>query len=291
MDENNYMSQFNSGKNEFLKGNVLQDWEQAGIRSYVAVMGVRGNLGVFFVLLALNAVFRLFIMGNASQQVQAAMVTELSGFIIVGVLAVITFFVPRWWMVLLTAIAIFPFALGVITGLMAVAFLCTLTTIKRANHELYLSNSEYSDLKLRFADIVSGKCPDEWPEIGKMGTIAFRVRFFDNAAVFISGKTPLNIISIGDAKQCVVETDKKGRHILKKWILNGKLKKVNIPLTEQGHSRLLKWLSQGTPTTQSATTTLDCPHCKSPVLVPENGEGKTEYPCPNCKRTFNIEYE
>jgi hypothetical protein len=146
-------------------------------------------------------------------------------------------------MVLLTAITIFPFALGIITGLMAIAFLFTLPSIKRANQELYLSYFEYNDLKLKFADITSGKFSNEWLEIGKMGKFIFRVRFFDNATVFLSGNNPLNTILPSDAKQCVIETDKKGRYFLKKWIINGKLKNVSISLSDKGYTYMKEWLS------------------------------------------------
>lgn len=290
MNEINYARQFTTSKAGFLKGNVLQDWEKAALGSYAAVMNIRQNLGVFFTLLALNAGFRLFMMGNVSDNMQSAMMIDLGGFVIVGILATVTFFVPKWWMVLVTAIAIFPFALGIITGLMAIAFLCTLPTLKRANESLYISSSQYTEMKPVFAEIGAGKFPDTWPEVGKLGKIAFRARFFNNAAVFLSGKNLLNTLAIGDSQQCVIEKDKKGRNVLKKWVLNGKLKNTNILLTDQGHSSLRHWMAGDkseasvsysiaqSPATQTddASATTTCSGCHA--TIPDVDV------CPKCGR-------
>jgi len=243
MRESNYASQFEAGKAGFLRGPLLQDWEAAAIKSYAALVEIRQSLVVFFVLLAANAGFRLVMMGNASSVLQSTMLADLGGFAIVGVLAAATFFAPRWWMVLITAIAIFPFALGIITGLMAIAFLVAIPTLKRANEQLYLSRAQYVELKPVFAVKGPDALRGAWTALGGIGKIAYRARFFDNAAVILAGAKPLNTMTRSDARQCVIEKNKKGQDIIKKWIHDGKLKNTNILLTEQGLSGLRQWMS------------------------------------------------
>ncbi|MEI6070773.1 MAG: DUF4339 domain-containing protein [Verrucomicrobiae bacterium] len=241
-DVNTCLRNFCSGRAGFLQGCILQDWERAALASYAVVANIRQSLRLFFVLLGINAGIRLFLIANnQAGATQVVMMTDLGGFVIVGILAVITYFVPRWWMVLVTAIAIFPFALGFITGIMAITFLCMLPSLKRANQTLYISGSDFSAIKAVLADIAGGKLADAWPVIGKLGNMAVRSRFFENAAVILAGKTPLNTVSLADARQCVVETDKKGRHILKKWFVSNKLKNTGIMLTEEGASLLKQW--------------------------------------------------
>jgi hypothetical protein len=247
MNEMSYARQFTAGKSGFLRGGVLQDWEKVALSSYAAVKNIRQSLGTFFVLLALNAGFRLFMMGNTSHEVQSAMMTELGGFVIVTILALVTFFVPRWWMILITAIAIFPFAIGIITGLMAIAFLCMVPFLKRTQASLYISGDEYIEMKPLFEDIASGKMSDMWPEIARVGKMSFRTRFFENAAVFLSGKNPVNTLTATEAQQCEFGTDKKGNRVLKKWVVNGKLKKTNIVLMGDGATRLQVWMSKNKP--------------------------------------------
>jgi hypothetical protein len=244
----NYTEQFAKDKGSFLKGQSLRDWEQAALRSYGALANIRQSLIIFFVLLALNVIGRLIFMSNVSPGMQADFAFDFFGFTIVGVLALITFFTPRWWMVLTTAIAIFPFALGIITGIMAVGFLCMIPMLKRANQELYLSASDYDAMKATVSEIATGEQAVLWPEIGKLANNPVRVRFFDNAAVFLLGKKPFNTILTTDASQCVIEVTKKAKKFLKQWPIQGKVKKTNIPLTDEGHTRLQEWLTKaGTP--------------------------------------------
>jgi hypothetical protein len=241
------------GWGDFLKGHSLRDWEQVALRSFGALANIRQSLGLFFVLLALNVIGRLVLMGNVSPGLQTHFVMDLSGFIVVGILALITFFTPRWWMVLITAIAIFPFALGIITGIMAVGLLCMIPMLKRANQELYLSAADYDAMKAAISGIAAGQQADLWPEIGKLANNAVRVHFFDNSALFLLGKKPLNTILTTDAAQCVIEVNKKGKKFLKQWLVQGRVKKTNIPLSDDGHTRLQDWLAKSAMTALPAT--------------------------------------
>jgi hypothetical protein len=250
----NYTEQFANNKDDLLKGQSLRDWEQAALTSYAALANIRQSLGLFFVLLALNVIGRLVLMSNVSPGLQTHFGFDFFGFIVVGILALITFFTPRWWMVLTTAIAIFPFALGIITGLMAIAFLCMIPMLRRANQELYLSASDYEAMKVTVSKIAAGQQADLWPEIGKLANNPLRVHFFDNAVLFVLGKKPLNTISNNEAAQCVVEVTKKNKKLLKQWPLQGKVKKTNIPLTDDGYTRLQEWLSKAVPSAVPAST-------------------------------------
>jgi hypothetical protein len=239
-----YADQFEREKNDFLKGESLRDWEQAALRSYSAVANIRQSLGIFLVLLALNVIGRLFLLDKVSPAMKAGMMFDFFGFTVVGVLALVTFFTPRWWMVMTTAIAIFPFALGIITGIMAIGFLCMIPMLRRANQELYLSATDYEDMKATLSEIAAGQRAVSWVEIGKLVNNAVRVRFFNNAAVFLHGKNTCNTIANSDAGQCVVEVTKRNQKLLKQWPVQGKLKKINIPLTDEGGSRLQEWLAK-----------------------------------------------
>jgi len=238
----NYAEQFAANKDNFLAGESLRDWEQAALRSYGAVANIRQSLGIFFVLLALNAFGRLFFLDKVSPEMKSTLVFDLFGFAVVGVLALVTYFTPRWWMVLITAIAIFPFALGIITGIMAVGFLCMIPALRRANAELYLSASDYDAIKVAVSEIATGRQAERWPEIGKLANHPVRVRFFDNAALFLFGKAAFNTILPREAIQCVVQVTKQHKKILKHWPVQGKVKSANIPLTDEGHARLQGWL-------------------------------------------------
>jgi hypothetical protein len=226
--------------NEFLQSGRLHEWEHDALRSYAAVASMRQGLGTFFVLLALNAVFRLVLMGAATPQIQAVMLADLGGFAVVGTLAVITFFVPRWWLLLATAIAIFPCALGLLTGILAVSFLCLIPGLKRANAACYLSAEDYEQLKEQFALQATVEYP-AWVEIGKLANLPVRARFFDNAALLVAGNKYLNTIPVADAGQCRVEANRKGQMLLKQWPVDGKLRRTNIALTEGGHSQWQSW--------------------------------------------------
>lgn len=195
-------------------------------------------------------------MGNVSHAAQSVMLTELGGFVVIGILALVTFFMPRWWMVLLTAIAIFPFAIGIITGIMAVVLLCEVPEVKRANSELLLSNSHFKKLRSVIASIVARRMSDQWHEVASVGKSSLRVKLFDNTAVFLMSKrrltqfTMFNIISNADAGHCVIETDKKGNHTIKQWVVDGKVTNrfgvFGVVLTDHGNAIVLQWIRDST---------------------------------------------
>jgi uncharacterized membrane protein SirB2 len=100
--------------------------DEPAVRRYVALSERRQNFGIFFVLLGLNTIVRFVLIGTkTSGDLTGWMILDLFGFVIVGILGIITFINPRWYLVLATAIAVFPLALGCITVLVAIAFLLT----------------------------------------------------------------------------------------------------------------------------------------------------------------------
>ena len=276
----NHSEQFAKNIDKFLKGQSLQDWEQAALRSYVAISIIRQILGLFLVLVALDAASRLILLFKLAPNLKAGMMVDLFGFVVVGIFGLVSFFKLRWWMVMTTAIAIvpfnlsswhigtdlfsataiavFPFVLGYIIGIVWFGIIFMgVPMLWRANRELYLSASDYEVIKFPVSEIASGKRPDLWSEIGKVigsfGTSnTVRVRFFDNGALFLLGKKTFNTIINNDADQCVLKVTKKDKKFLKKWPVQGKLLEVNIALTDEGYARLQGWLRKVPVPTQVA---------------------------------------
>ena len=232
----------NPDLNEFLSRASLRDWEQAAARRYTAISDIRQNLGLFFVLLGLNAIVGFVLIGTKiSGDWTGWMIFDLFGFVIVGILGIITFFKPRWYLVLATAIAIFPFALGVITGLMAIAFLIGIPNLRRSEREFDLAIPQYERIKEMFSEIATGKQSEDWPALNEgKGALTLRARFFDNALVFLLAKKPV-IMPASDASRLVIETDKKNRKTIKKWSVNGKEKTIRLPLSDKGYELLMNW--------------------------------------------------
>ncbi|GEM_PF-6925712 len=269
----NYTEQFAKNKDDFLKGQSLRDWEQAALRSYAKLVQIRLILGVFFVLVALDAVFRTILLTKVPTAWKAGMVVDLAGFVVVGVFALITLFKLRWWMLLTAAIAIIPFnysstrigmelfntttialfpcVLGytvAIIMLFMIACAVGWWRVNRANRGFCLSPCDFDAIKLAFSEIATGRQAELWPQIGEIhvsfGDEPVRVRFFDNGALFFLGKNPLHIVLNNDAQKCVVEVTKKNKKFIKQWPAQGKVLPVNIALTDVGHTRLKEWLNR-----------------------------------------------
>lgn len=233
----------------FLQATALRPWELSALTSYPMYASIRQSLGTFLILLAANAIFRLLLLEQMSPAMKAGIGTELGGFVLVGILAVVTFFVPRWWLLLAVALAIPFFALGIITGIMAVAFLCMAPALRRANLDFPLSLPQYDAIKQTLSKIAEGTDASEWPVMAKRGNIEIRERLFENYAVFVFGKTVMNLIGAEEAGKIIFGSDKTGARTLQTWPMRPKSKLVhpNLVLTEDGLARLEKWTSGKAP--------------------------------------------
>ncbi len=219
-DEACFAHQFADHKAELLMHPVLEGWEIAALENFVIIRNIRLTMGWFLALLGLNALARLLMMERASYQVRSAMQAELIGFCLIGLMAIITFLLPRWYTVLLTGLAVFPLALGIFTGLMAVALLAMVPTLISEGRKLFLTPGSYRLVKSRFVAYLTGDAPRDWVKLGKIGKFELRVSFFANAALFASGKNPLNILLREDANRCEFEKMEKGGYRIRRWVIN-----------------------------------------------------------------------
>ena len=266
----------------FLQAAVLRHWELNALTSYPMFAAIRQSLGTFLLLLAGNAILRLILLERLSPEIKAGIGTELGGFVFVGILATFTFFIPRWWLLVVMAIAIPFFALGIITGIMAVAFLCMAPALRRANLDFHLSMPQYDAIKQKLSTIAEGADASEWPVVAKRGNVAFRGRLFENYAVFLFGKTVMNLIGAEDAGKIIFDLDKAGAKTLKTWPTRpkGKLVHPNLVLNEDGFVLLEKWISEkGSKVTSSNLPAQESSKTINPipaVAAPEPTVSKTK---------------
>lgn len=284
-NETGYAREFDDKKAEFLRGRTLEGWEKAAVENYVIIRNIRQAMGAFLVLLGVNALGRLILMERASYQAQTIMKTELLGFSVIGLLAVVTFFLPRWYTVLVTALAIFPLALGIFTVLMALALLATVPSLVRANKSLFLTPGLYGEFKSRFAAILAGGASRAWTTIGKIGRFDLKVLFFENAALFVSGKNPLNVLSRSDAAHSEFEKNAKGGYRIIRWVINGKPHKARLPINDEGYAALRQWIDGAPRASAEQQKDVDslsqnpmvlCPKCDTPILP------RPDRTCPSC---------
>lgn len=266
----------------FFQAAVLRHWELNALTSYPMFATIRQSLGTFLFLLAANAILRLVLLERMSPEIRVGIGTELGGFVLVGILAAVTFFVPRWWLLVAVAIAIPFFALGIITGIMAVLFLCMAPALRRANMDFHLSMWQYDAIKKKLSSIAEGADASEWPVVAKRGNVAFRVHLFENYAVFLFGNTVMNLIGAEDAGKIIFDLDKAGAKTLKTWPTRpkGKLVHPNLVLNEDGFVLLEKWISEkGSKVTSSNLPAQESSKTINPipaVAAPEPTVSKTK---------------
>ena len=289
----------------FLQATVLRQWELNALTSYPMFATIRQSLGTFLFLLAANAILRLVLLGRMSPQIRVGIGTELGGFVLVGILAAVTFFVPRWWLLVAVAIAIPFFALGIITGIMAVVFLCMAPALRRANMDFHLSMWQYDAIKQKLSSIAQGADASEWPVVAKRGNVAFRGCLFENYAVFLFGNTVMNLIAAEDAGKIIFDLDKAGARTLKTWPTRpkGKLVHPDLVLSEESFARLEKWVSgkvlapiAGNLSAQELSKTIvpfhtvaapepAAPKAKADAIVPHEKPAGTGA-CEHCEQSF-----
>ncbi len=237
----NHTEQFAKNKEVFLKGKTLNDWELAALKSYDDSVVIRKIIGFLIFILILAAVFNVFKLGKTSE-LNTHAVFDALWLLLVTILAVTTYFFTRWWMAMITALAVFPLGFSIITWSIGGFLLLTIPLIKRANREFNLSHATRRLISLTLSTIAKGKRNKDWPEIGRFGNKVVRIHIFDNQLLFLARKVPLNAIPNCDAEKCVLEPPKKNKFILKSWPVRGKIEDANIQLTDEGYELLQLWL-------------------------------------------------